>query len=61
MLYLTKSKSELTVEQLGTIIDFDRIAVLDSGCLVDFDTPQNLLAKDGLFQQMYSGTNRPEL
>ncbi|KAJ5633110.1 ABC transporterintegral membrane type 1 [Penicillium lividum] len=39
--------------RLETIIDFDRIAVLDSGCLVEFDTPQNLLSRDGLFKQMY--------
>ncbi|KAJ5969557.1 ABC transporter integral membrane type 1 [Penicillium viridicatum] len=47
--------------RLDTIIDFDRIAVLDAGCLVEFDTPQNLLAREGLFKQMYSGTDRQEL
>lgn len=61
ILCLIRPKSELTVEQLDTIIDFDRIAVLDSGCLVEFDTPQNLLARDGLFKQMYSGTDKQEL
>ncbi|CAI7670419.1 unnamed protein product [Penicillium palitans] len=60
IIYLIKPKSELTVEQLDTIIHFDRIAVLDSGCLVEFDTPQNLLARDGLFKQMYSGTDKQE-
>lgn len=51
-------KSELTVGQLDTIIDFDRIAVLDAGCLVEFDTPRNLLAREGLFKQMYSGIDK---
>ncbi|OQE10326.1 hypothetical protein PENVUL_c004G03056 [Penicillium vulpinum] len=41
--------------RLETIIDFDRIAVLDAGNLVEFDTPQNLLAREGLFKQMYFG------
>ncbi|KAJ5660981.1 ABC transporter integral membrane type 1 [Penicillium longicatenatum] len=35
--------------RLDTIIDFDRIAVLEAGRLAKFDTPQNLLARDGLF------------
>ncbi|CAG8088685.1 unnamed protein product [Penicillium nalgiovense] len=51
-------KSELTVGQLDTIIDFDRIAVLDAGCLVEFDTPRNILAREGLFKQMYSGIDK---
>lgn len=54
-------KCKLIVKQLDTIIDFDRIAVLDAGCLVEFDTPQNLLAREGLFKQMYSGTDGKEL
>lgn len=54
-------KSKLIVGQLDTIIDFDRIAVLDAGCLVELDTPQNLLAREGLFKQMHSGTDAQEL
>ncbi|KAJ5756882.1 ABC transporter integral membrane type 1 [Penicillium nucicola] len=47
----------LTVAQLDTIIDFDQIAVLNSGCLFEFDTPLNIRARDGLFQQIHSGTD----
>ncbi|KAJ5869650.1 hypothetical protein N7455_004591 [Penicillium solitum] len=54
-------KRKLIVEKLDTIIDFDRIAVLDAECLVEFDTPQNLLPREGLFKQMYSGTDGQEL
>ncbi|KAE8358078.1 putative multidrug resistance protein [Aspergillus caelatus] len=40
--------------RLDTISNFDRIAVLDAGRLVEFDTPQRLLARDGLFHRMVS-------
>ncbi|KAJ5213417.1 ABC transporter integral membrane type 1 [Penicillium cf. viridicatum] len=60
-LFCLLPKRKLIVEQLDTIIDFDRIAVLDAGCLVEFDTPQNLLAREGLFKQMYSGTDGQEI
>ncbi|KAB8278602.1 P-loop containing nucleoside triphosphate hydrolase protein [Aspergillus minisclerotigenes] len=40
--------------RLDTMINFDRIAVLDAGHLVEFDTPQRLLAKDRLFRRMVS-------
>lgn len=50
-------KCKLIVEKLDTIIDFDRIAVLDAGCLVEFDSPQNLLSREGLFKHMYSETD----
>ncbi|PYH89693.1 putative multidrug resistance protein [Aspergillus ellipticus CBS 707.79] len=41
--------------RLDTIIDFDRIAVLDAGRLIEFDTPQNLLAREGgQFGRMYA-------
>ncbi|CAP95749.1 Pc21g08520 [Penicillium rubens Wisconsin 54-1255] len=45
-------KSELTVGQLDTIIDLDRIAVLDAGYLIEFDS----LRLDGIFllEKVYS-------
>ncbi|KAJ6131184.1 ABC transporter integral membrane type 1 [Penicillium sp. IBT 18751x] len=46
--------------RFDTIIDFNRIAVLHAGRLSEFDTPQHLLARGGLFQQMYYETDRQE-
>ncbi|KAJ1719478.1 hypothetical protein LPJ53_005766, partial [Coemansia erecta] len=39
--------------RLRTIIDYDRVLVLDKGKVVEFDTPSNLLQKsDGIFKGM---------
>ncbi|KAJ2786338.1 Transporter of the ATP-binding cassette (ABC) [Coemansia interrupta] len=39
--------------RLRTIIDYDRVLVLDKGKVVEFDTPTNLLQKsDGIFKNM---------
>jgi len=45
--------------RLGTIIDFDRLLVLDKGRIVEFDTPFKLIHKEGgVFREMciQSGT-----
>lgn len=39
--------------RLETIIDFDRIAVIKSGKLIEFDTPSALLARDSAFKELY--------
>ena len=39
--------------RLKTVMDYDRILVLDSGHIVEFDTPANLLSiKGGVFREM---------
>ncbi|KAI9504470.1 P-loop containing nucleoside triphosphate hydrolase protein [Coemansia spiralis] len=39
--------------RLRTIIDYDRVLVLDKGKVAEFDTPQNLMQnKDGIFRGM---------
>jgi len=39
--------------RLDIIIDFDRIAVLHMGQIVECDSPQALLAKDTAFKRLY--------
>ena len=42
------------VHKLNTVLDFDRIAVLDQGALVEYDSPGNLIKKDaGAFRSLY--------
>ena len=38
--------------RLETIIDFDRIAVIRSGQLIEFDTPEALLSRDSAFKEL---------
>jgi ABC-type multidrug transport system fused ATPase/permease subunit len=39
--------------RLETILDFDRIAVLDRGRLVECESPEELLAKESAFKELY--------
>ncbi|CAL5989372.1 Xenobiotic-transporting_ATPase / Multidrug resistance-associated protein [Hexamita inflata] len=52
--------SEVTVlsiaHRLDTIIDFDRIIVMDKGIIAEFDTPANLIRKEGVFFELVNKT-----
>ena len=39
--------------RIKTVINYDKILVLNNGEMVEFDSPQNLIAKKGLFYQLY--------
>ncbi|KAJ2304542.1 Canalicular multispecific organic anion transporter 1, partial [Coemansia sp. RSA 2706] len=53
---IRKELSECTVltiaHRLKTVMDSDRIMVMDQGKCVEFDTPSNLLARDGHFSKL---------
>jgi ATP-binding cassette subfamily C (CFTR/MRP) protein 1 len=40
--------------RLDTILDFDKVAVLSEGTLVEFDSPQALLDQPSAFRELYN-------
>jgi len=39
--------------RIRTVVDYDRLIILDKGVIVEFDTPRNLIEKDGgVFREM---------
>ena len=43
----------VVAHRLDTILDFDRVAVLDDGMLVEYDSPTTLLRTDSAFRRLY--------
>lgn len=43
--------------RLNTIMDYDRVLVLDSGAIVELDSPSNLLQLNGVFAKMAKDAN----
>jgi ATP-binding cassette subfamily C (CFTR/MRP) protein 1 len=41
--------------RINTILDSDRVVVLDKGEVIEFDTPQNLIQKKGSFYALVKG------
>ena len=54
--YVLNNSTVITVaHRIKTIIDYDRILVLDNGNVIEYDTPQNLLKDEkSLFFELYS-------
>ena len=50
------------VHKLDTILDFDKIAFMDHGRIVEFDTPKTLLSREGsAFRALFNTfSRRPE-
>jgi ATP-binding cassette subfamily C (CFTR/MRP) protein 1 len=42
--------------RLETILDFDRIVVMDNGVLVEHDIPANLLERNSSFRELYNSS-----
>ncbi|KAL4562252.1 hypothetical protein LXL04_034450 [Taraxacum kok-saghyz] len=52
-----KSCTMLTIaHRLNTIIDCNRILVLENGQIVEYDTPERLISRDGAFLKMVQST-----
>lgn len=43
--------------RLDTIMDFDRVAVIDKGRLIEFDSPVDLLKRPSAFKSLYTSMN----
>lgn len=48
-----KHRTIITIaHRINTILDSDRIVVLDKGTVAEFDTPSELVRKKGLFYEL---------
>lgn len=56
---MMKQSTVLTIaHRIKTIVNYDRILVLDSGEMIEFDSPQNLLLNENsFFFKLYKNAN----
>lgn len=48
-----KKCTVLTIaHRIRTIVNYDKIMIIENGNLIDFDTPKNLLSNSGLFNNI---------
>lgn len=47
----------MIAHRLDSLLDFDRVAVLDKGNLIEFGEPQALLKTGSAFGKLYGGTS----
>jgi ABC-type multidrug transport system fused ATPase/permease subunit len=56
---LRQDRTVVTIaHRLNTIMDSDRILVMDQGQVAEFDTPARLLQQKGLFHRMVHESKR---
>jgi len=46
----------IVAHRLQTIMTADKVLVLDAGRVIEFDSPQNLLKKEGTFKSLVDGS-----
>lgn len=44
--------------RLDAILDFDQVAVMDEGRVVEIDEPKKLLARDSIFKKLYDASSK---
>lgn len=45
--------------KLDTVLDFDKVAFMDNGMIVEFDAPKSLLSREGsAFKSMFESFRR---
>jgi len=42
--------------RIETILDYDRVVVMDKGQIAEFDSPQVLLQQDSIFRRLYESS-----
>ena len=42
--------------RLDTILDFDKVALMDKGNLIEYDSPNALLKRQSAFKQLYDSS-----